>query len=71
MNCLDYALAFWNKHPEYIVYYNADHCVNLPRGTDVQGFCPLEFYGYNHMNNTFKDVLSEEGKELLKKYFKM
>lgn len=68
MNCLEYALEFWQKEPEYRIYYNSDHVINLPKGTDVTGFLPLEQFGFEHISNSF--TLSGKATEQLIKYFK-
>jgi len=28
MNCLEYALLFWQANPYYQIWYNGDHCIN-------------------------------------------
>lgn len=37
MNCLEYALDFWDKNPGYGIFTNEDHYVNLPAGQDYSG----------------------------------
>lgn len=40
MNCLQYALSFWDKNNKYRIYYNGDHVINL---TEPLGdYIPLE-----------------------------
>ena len=68
MNCMDYALEFWQKEPNYIIYYNSDHAINLPKNTEIsKNFLPLKSFGYEHILKSFD--LSEKSKEILKLYF--
>lgn len=72
MNCLAYALRFWNEHPRYRLYYNSDHVVNLP--VDVGEKCspiflPAEAFGYDYFAGAFEGLLNEAEKDLLRKYF--
>lgn len=67
MNCLEYALTFWEKNPDYRIHYNSNHAINLPNGTFCDGFLPIELFGYNYCIKAF--TLSEKAKELLKSYF--
>lgn len=74
MNCLSYALRFWSSNPDYRIYYNNDHCINLPSFVEVKvekgpRFLPLASYGYEHFSSSFAGVLSEEDKLLLARYF--
>ena len=68
MNCMNYALDFWQKNPNYLIYYNSDHAINLPIDTKIsKNFLPLESFGYEHVLKSFE--LSENSKEILKLYF--
>ena len=68
MNCMDYALEFWIKEPNYLIFYNSDHAINLPIGTKIsENFLPLKSFGYEHILKSFE--LSENSKEILKLYF--
>lgn len=70
INCLSYALRFWNLHPEYRLYYNSDHCVNLPIGAECTGFLPIEEFGYDYFFNWYKrGLINEEDLALLNRYF--
>lgn len=70
MNCLSYALRFWEKHRKYKILYNSYHCINVPCGTSVEGFLPIEEFKYNYFYNWYETGLIEElDLELLKKYF--
>lgn len=69
MNCLAYALRFWEKEPNYVLYYNSDHVVNLPEGTEVKGFLPAEKFGYVYFAGAAGGLLDEYEQELLKRYF--
>ena len=69
MNCLQYSLKFWESNPNYRIWYNSDHCINLPKNSSVVGFLPLEQFGYEHITSSFKEFLTEEYLTLLKKYF--
>lgn len=69
MNCMEYALDFWQKEPNYLIYYNSDHAINLPKDTKIsENFLPLESFGYEHVLKSFD--LNENSKEILKLYFK-
>lgn len=70
MNCLSFALMFWEKDNDYRIWYNSCHCINLPNGSSAVGFLMAETFGYEHFLNTFNDTLSEEDKRRLKKYFR-
>jgi len=68
MNCMEYALVFWLKEPDYMIYYNSDHAINLPKDTKIsKNFLPLKSFGYEHVLKSFE--LSENSKEILKLYF--
>ena len=68
MNCMEYALEFWQKEPNYLIYYNSDHAINLPKDTKIsENFLPLKSFGYEHILKSFE--LSENSKEILKLYF--
>ena len=54
MNCLKYALNFWNEHRGYIILYNSDHVINVPVRTEVKGFLHLASFGEEHLINSFK-----------------
>ena len=56
-NCLSYALRYWCKDNRYVIYYNSDHCVNLPIGAECTGFLPIEQFGYNYFFKWYEDKL--------------
>jgi len=67
MNCLSYCLRFNNPH--YRIYYNSDHCVNLPQGTILEGFLLIEEYGYDYFYKWYEQgLINEEDLKLLKEY---
>ena len=68
INCLEYALFFWEEQPKYRIYYNSDHVINLPGNSICDGFLPIEEFGYEHLLSSF--TLSDQAKEILKEYFK-
>lgn len=79
MNCLVYALRFWKDNPDYGLWYNSNHVINIPKGLDVMFKCtvtgkvpyrPVEEYGYDYFASAFKEFLNEEDLALLIKYFK-
>jgi len=70
MNCLAYALRFWDKHPHYKIYYNSDHAVNSMNQIGG-GYLPAEDYGYAYFNRAFNGLLSKDEQILLKKYFNL
>ncbi len=68
-NCLSYALRYWNLYPEYRLYYNSDHVVNLPVNACI-GFLPIEYFGYDYFLNWYKNgLINEEDLVLLSRYF--
>lgn len=69
MNCLAYALRFWEEQADYRIWYNSGHCINLPTGSSAVGFLPVEDFGYCYFGSSFKELLNEDEKDLLKKYF--
>lgn len=56
INCLSYALRYWNLYPEYRLYYNSYHVVNLPVNACI-GFLPIEDFGYDYFFNWYEDKL--------------
>ena len=66
MNCLEYALNFWNDNKDYKLYYNSNHVINsdVPIGGN---FLLAEDFGYDYFINAFE--LDDKGIELLKQYF--
>lgn len=74
INCLSYALRFWDKNPDYRIWYNSDHCINIPLDTYPnfkygRMFLPAEEFGYHYFISSFKGLISLEDEVLLKKYF--
>jgi len=75
MNCLAYALRFWENNPHYKLYYNSDHVINLPNNTDdtilsiATNYLPAEGFGYGYFSSSFAGLLDSYEEELLKKYF--
>ena len=56
INCLSYALRYWNLYPEYRLYYNSNHVVNLPINVCI-GFLPIEDFGYDYFFRWYEDKL--------------
>ena len=71
INCLEYALNYWNKNKNYKIYYNSDHCVNLPEGTKVSNFNPIEDFGLGYFEKWYTEqkLITKKAYELLKLYF--
>jgi hypothetical protein len=69
MNCLQYALKFWEKNPTYRIWYDSNHCINLPEGSSAVGFLLAEKFGYEYFINAFKEFLTDEYLDILNKYF--
>lgn len=73
MNCLSFALRVWSRNNDYKIWYNTNHCINIPN--DVvnpfpnKEFLPAEDFGYDYFVNSFKDVLEGDDIKRLKKYF--
>ena len=69
INCLSYALRYWNLYPEYRLYYNSYHVVNLPINACI-GFLPIEDFGYDYFFNWYKrGLINENDLVLLNRYF--
>ena len=69
MNCLSFALRVWSKDNDYKIWYNSNHCINLPSGSSAIGFLPAEDFGYDYFLNAFSKVINEDDIKKLKKYF--
>ena len=69
INCLSYALRFWNDSPHYRIWYNSDHAINLPLGSSATGFLPVEDFGLEYFKSAFNGLLSDSDLGLLNKYF--
>ncbi len=66
MNCMQYALKYWEKNPDCIILYNSDHVINVPARTVVKGFLPLALFGDEHLIQSFK--LTKNYRRLLALY---
>lgn len=71
MNCLAYALQFWDKFPNYKLFYNSNHVINAYENVTGSGYLPAEAYGYIYFKSAFDGLLTTKEEQLLKKYFKM
>jgi hypothetical protein len=77
INCLAYALRFWEHNPQYKLFYNSSHVINLPLENDyfeianIIGFLPAEDYGYDYFSSSFAGLLDKYEEDLLKKYFQI
>lgn len=70
LNCLSYALQFWKKCPEYRIYYNSNHCINIPEETKIEGFLPIEEFGFEYFYKWFEQgLINQEDLNLLVSYF--
>lgn len=73
MNCLSFALKVWSRNNDYKIWYNTNHCINIPN--DVvnpfpnKEFLPAEDFGYDYFSSAFSKVINEEDLLRLKKYF--
>jgi len=75
MNCLAFALRFWEKNPEYKIWYNSSHCINIPTWMTAQFegdpvYLPAEGFGYDYFSGSFAGLLDDYEQELLVNYFK-
>lgn len=73
-NCLSYALHFWNIHRDYLIWYNSDHCINIPLDTKPyfefgRKYIPAHEFGIHYFQTAFKGLISEEDEKLLVEYF--
>jgi len=70
MSCLEFALWFNKENPDYPIYYDGDHVINLHKSTPVPGcYLPLTDYSYTCIRNSFATGLSRGTIKLLEKYY--
>ena len=69
MNCLAYALRFWEKEPSYKLYYDSGHVINSWAIPSSKNWLPVEEYGYEYFKASFDGLLDEHETKLLNKYF--
>ena len=70
INCLEYALKFWNENKNYKIHYNSDHCINVPTDVKVPTFLPIEDFGHSYFEKWYtQGLITKDGKKLLDKYF--
>ena len=72
MNCLQFALNVWKTNNNYKIYYNSDHCINLPNNSKADGFLGLELYGFDYFKKWYTDykVIPKNSYNILIEYFK-
>jgi len=70
MNCLAYALRFWENHPEYVLWYNSGHVINAPLHFENNVYLRAEDFGYDYFKGAFAGLLDGYEEELLDRYFK-
>lgn len=68
INCLSYALRFWNTNKYYKILYNSDHVINVPINTNVLGFLDLKEFGEDYFLKAFDGLLNDSDKLILNKY---
>lgn len=75
MNCLVYALRFWEKHPEYKLWYNSDHVINIPTYVvnpfPNKEFLPVEDFGFQYFIKWDHALIEQSDIDLLIKYFRV
>lgn len=74
INCLSYALRFWHKNKEYNIYYNSDHCINIPSYVinpfPNKEFLPIEEFGYDYFSKWYdQELITIKDLGLLNLYF--
>lgn len=69
LNCLEFALDFWNEDSRYKIYYNSDHVINLLGKSGADGYLPIEEFGLEHIMSSF--TLKPRYLNLLKIYFEI
>ena len=70
MNCLQYALEFWDKVPRYRLFYNSEHVINLPPNSSAEGFLPITEFGYVYFSDWYRQgLIDDNALKLLIKYF--
>ena len=72
MNCLQFALNVWKTNNNYKIYYNSEHCINLPNNSKADGFLGLELYGFDYFKKWYTDykVIPKNSYNILIEYFK-
>ena len=72
INCLEYALDFWNENKDYKIQYNSNHCINVPIGTKIYGFDSIEGFGFDYFESWFteQNLISKRTYKLLIDYFR-
>ena len=80
MNCLAYALEFWDNHPEYQIFYDGDHAVNLEVKLALPemellpkmiGMRPITEWKYDFIAKSFNGLLTKPQEKLLRKYYNL
>ncbi len=74
INCLSYALRFWEQNKKYKIWYNSGHCINLPEGmfmpySKEEAFLPATGFGYCYFSSAFDGLLTKDDERILKLYF--
>jgi len=71
INSLEYTLDFWNENKRYKIHHNSVHCISLPEGSAVDGFLPIENYGFSYFEKWFTEekLISKRTYKLLVNYF--
>lgn len=69
MNCLSYALRFWDKNPTYNLYYNSNHIINSSEHISGSDYIEAKRFGYEYFASAFDNLITKKDKKLLKKYF--
>lgn len=69
MNCLGYALRFWERYPEYRLYYNSGHVINSPVLINKEAYLPAEDFGYDYFHSAFEGLIDSHEEDILKRYF--
>lgn len=70
-NCLGYALRFWERQPQYRLYYNSSHVINSNVPITGEYWLPAEDYGLIYFKEAFNGLLDNHELKLLDKYFKI
>jgi len=76
-NCLTYALEFWEANPQYLIFYNSLHAINLEAGPDFDyqtlarmfGYLEAKGFGINYFLKAHKEFLTPHHIEILERYF--
>jgi hypothetical protein len=74
INCLSYALRFWNENPRWIIWFNGDHAINSDHSIksdpkEKMPFKPLDCWSIKDIERMFGPLITESDMKLLHDYY--